>query len=918
MDGKSNHLKKRKKYRLSTRFLSFSLLITISIVIAFALFSIIKEYNLFKKNAVIQRENLRNDVDSLLKNEVDRVVDYIRFSNLFTEKKLRTELQNRGHQAWNIAHNIYLENQNSSTNKVKKAIKDALRSIRFFNDRGYFFITSMKGIEELYPVRPEFEGVNVLNLQDSKGNYIIQHEIELLKQQDEGFVIDYWYKPGGSSDSAYPKTSFVKRFTPFNWYIGCGEYLDNVENDLKQEVLATLKSSLFSTKNNLFIYDEKGLLLLDPKPNAEHLSENFQSIHLQKKHLFDKIQQQITKAETSFFDIELIEYDSLNDKSYKIHARKLSRWNWIVASYSDLSLIEEKIIDENQFLKEELKSRLIGLLFFVLIVVIAIFILTRELQKIIRNAFIDFSHQLAGMINAQQPIDPEKFQMENFSIMAEYANKLLKNQLAAKKALGISEAKFHNLYKNAPVMILAVDHEMNLKLCNQTCDDFFNIHSDKFIGLPLPLARIIKTEDFDKLTEGLKSCDNKFKEYELNIIDGKQYIQNWASFKSNDDMVFWVGYDLTDLKKMQIKLNERQAFLNILINSIPTPVFYKDNKGRYQGANDAFSKMIGKSSEEYIGKEVYEVAPKHLADEYLEMDLSLMRTGGSQIYENLVKHADNSEHYYIFYKTVYNDLSGKPGGIIGIMLDITDRKKVEEQLRELNATKDKFFSIIAHDLKNPFNSLLGLSELLNLSYEEMNKEQHKEIIENMHLSANTLYTLLENLLHWARSQSGAMEYKPENINLFDLTTTVLILSNKQAEEKQITILNKLTNPLNVYADPQMTSTVIRNLISNAIKFTPENGEITIAQKMFSPEFAEISITDTGVGIPEVVRTHLFDIGNKVSTKGTRKESGSGLGLILCKEFVEKNGGKINIESTVGKGSRFYFTIPIQKTDTVKN
>ncbi len=910
MEAKNKKRKERKKYRLSTRFLSISLFITISIVIAFAVFSVIKEYNLFKENAEIQRKNLRNEVDSLMKNEVDKAIDYIRFTNLFTEKKLRDELRERGHQAWGIANNIYLENSGKSQRQIKKSIKDALRPIRFYNERGYYFICSMSGIEELYPVRPEFEGTNVIELQDSKGKYVIQNEIELLKREQEGFVVDYWYKPGGSADSAYSKTSFVKRFDPFSWYIGCGEYLDNVENDLKGEVLGKLKSALYSKSGNLFIFDKRGLLLLDSEPQGSQQSKDFRFISSNKEHIFSRLQNQISKAETSFFDISLIEHDSVNKKSYKIHARQLPEWDWIICSYSDLSIIDGKILDEKHYLQEELKSRFLALALFLLVVVVVIFILTKELQKMIRKAFVDFSHQLAGMINEQRPIDPDKFQLENFSVMAEYANKLLEKQLEVQKALTNSEDRFQKLYKNAPVMILAIDDKMNLKLCNKTCDKFFKIQSEKFINKMLPLAQTIENNDFEKLRNSLKSCDNIFREHELHFMNGEIYIQNWASFKVDDNLEFWVGYDLTELKLIQRQLKERHAFLNTLINSIPIPVFYKDIEGKYLGANEAFCEMLGKSHEELIDKEVFEVAPKHLAEKYRQMDLDLIKQGGSQVYEYHVKHPNESEHFYVFYKTVYNDLAGKPGGIIGIMLDITDRKRVEEQLRELNATKDKFFSIIAHDLKNPFNALLGLSDVLNISYNSLNEDQRKEIVQNVYSSAETLYKLLENLLHWARSQSGSLEFNPEKINLGKIICSVIEISEKQAEEKQIIIDNKVSEDVHAFADNQMIHTVLRNLISNAIKFTGVGGLVTIEYQLLASKDVQITVKDTGVGIPEKNIDKLFRIDTKVSTRGTKQENGTGLGLILCKEFVAKNGGEIGVESEEGLGSRFYFTLPV--------
>ncbi len=246
-------------------------------------------------------------------------------------------------------------------------------------------------------------------------------------------------------------------------------------------------------------------------------------------------------------------------------------------------------------------------------------------------------------------------------------------------------------------------------------------------------------------------------------------------------------------------------------------------------------------------------------------------------------------------------------------------QKVEErthQLEELNRTKDKFFSIIAHDLKNPFNTLLGFTELMRINFERYSMEQIKNYIDILYETADSGYALLKNLLEWSRSQTGSLKRTPEVIDIVDITKDVIQLLEMSASKKQINIINNLSNHITAYADLNMIHTTIRNLLSNAIKYTNTGGAIEINSEE-SGNMVTISVKDNGIGIPSENINKLFRIDINLSTKGTNDESGTGLGLLLCKEFIEKNGGKIWVESEPEKGSQFFFTIPLKELTIVQ-
>ncbi len=239
-------------------------------------------------------------------------------------------------------------------------------------------------------------------------------------------------------------------------------------------------------------------------------------------------------------------------------------------------------------------------------------------------------------------------------------------------------------------------------------------------------------------------------------------------------------------------------------------------------------------------------------------------------------------------------------------------KIANAELEEINKTKDKFFSIIAHDLINPFNSMLGFSELLSRDYDILDDVEKKEYLKIIYSSIENTHKLLDNLLIWSRTQKGTIDFKPEYKNLYLLATQTVDLLHLSALNKAITITTEIPKEISIYTDEYMFSTILRNLLSNAIKFTENKGVIKIEAHAENSRFIQISVEDNGVGISKEKQSHLFDLNKSISTEGTEKEAGTGLGLFICKEFIEKHGGEIWVESQPDIGSKFVFTIPANK------
>jgi two-component system sensor histidine kinase/response regulator len=229
------------------------------------------------------------------------------------------------------------------------------------------------------------------------------------------------------------------------------------------------------------------------------------------------------------------------------------------------------------------------------------------------------------------------------------------------------------------------------------------------------------------------------------------------------------------------------------------------------------------------------------------------------------------------------------------------------QLKALNANKDKFFSIIAHDLKSPFAGLVVVANLIKENIERWSKNEIKRSADQLQKSVDNLYALIENLLTWSRFQQGAMEYTPQFVDFQFIIARNAALLIQNARQKQITLRNSVQEQIPVFIDVNMID-VVRNLLSNAIKFTKASGTVEISAT-HDENTIKVAISDTGIGIPEKSLPDLFRIDAKTRQVGTAGEQGTGLGLILCKEFVKKHAGKIWVESEVGRGSTFWFTLP---------
>jgi len=364
-------------------------------------------------------------------------------------------------------------------------------------------------------------------------------------------------------------------------------------------------------------------------------------------------------------------------------------------------------------------------------------------------------------------------------------------------------------------------------------------------------------------------------------------------------------------KRVLDKLENSELRLKLTLNSAKEGLWDWNNITDEVYFSDTWCSMVGYAPEEIAPHFSSWVKLIHTDDmPLINEELTKHMNGETEYYEIAfrMKSKDGSWKWVLTHgKVIQRDENNKPMRTVGTHIDITRQKEIEEQLKESIDTKNKMFSIIAHDLRGPIGNFIPILDLLT-DKEELDEDIKKTLLNELKKSTKTTFDLLENLLNWSRSQTNSLSLYPTHFIINNIIKDVVDLLSPSAAQKEITIDVKAEKSWSVFADIDTLTLVLRNLLSNSIKFTPHKGTITITVQNLGTQI-EIEIADNGIGMEKDVVENMFKINSFTTTRGTSNEKGSGLGLVLCKDFIEKNGGQIRAESVWGEGSKFFITIP---------
>jgi len=486
----------------------------------------------------------------------------------------------------------------------------------------------------------------------------------------------------------------------------------------------------------------------------------------------------------------------------------------------------------------------------------------------------------------------------------------------------------NDLFTQSPIAIELFDSNGVLTNANQACFNLFGIQGiaevkdfnlfedsclNEHIIIDIKAGKAIKNEtlfSFDRI---------KSRKLYRTTRQGACYLESYIKPTTNERNEI-TGYmvhiiEITERKQTELALHQgEEKFRRIIESSTNGLYFYQlDENDRliFIGANPAADRMIGFSHESLIGQSIEDAFPELTPAWLPELCKGIAKGNiGSQGFDFEHSNELNPKYYNVrAFQTGKNTITVS-------FTDISKRKKAEnllevqaKELNELNSTKDKFLSIIAHDLKNPFNAILGFSDLMLKNFYQLDDETLLKGLSTIESASVQAYKLLENLLIWSQNQTGRSKFTPEILNLKTQVMESLSAIESAATKKEIQVILDIRKSFQIFADKNMIDSIFRNLISNAIKFSHKKSKIKITATSYDHEI-QISVIDHGVGIASEKLSAIFKIDQHLNTLGTDNEQGTGLGLILCKDFIIRHNGKIWVESTPGKGSIFTISLPL--------
>lgn len=481
-------------------------------------------------------------------------------------------------------------------------------------------------------------------------------------------------------------------------------------------------------------------------------------------------------------------------------------------------------------------------------------------------------------------------------------------RIKAKEIIEQQQIFLRNIIDTDPNYISVKNSEGKYELINKATAEVFGTTPSEMLGkydneffTEEELKNLRKTETQAlKLLEEIIIPEEKLIDSEGKIHLLQTFKRAIDSQKEDEKLVLSVANDITDLKNTERALRENERRIHTLLKVIPDIVFRFNKYNMLLDYHAQTQNSLLKNTENITGKNIFEFLGDNLAEEIILFSEKAFSSNRIQTFE----YDKEDEAFYYDVRIVNNS----DDEYIVIIRDITSIKRSQIELKALNDSKDKFFSIISHDLRSPFSSLISLTDLIADENDDLTLDEIKTLSKSISNSARAIFNLLENLLHWSRVQTGRIDYNPEKIDLYKIIKQILPIYSSNIKNKNISLSINIIEELTAFADSNMTEIILRNLISNALKFTRQKGSIIIDYKE-NEEFIIINITDNGVGIHPDKMDKLFKIDENISSLGTQNERGSGLGLILCKEFIELNGGKLTVNSKSGEGSVFSFSLP---------
>ncbi len=878
---------------------------------------IVQEYSSFNRQAAQMRVTELERCRGNLKAQVEAVTDFILFNRSQVEERIQENVKNRVYEAHAIASHIHETYQNEkSPEQLKKMVIEALRSIRFYRGKGYYFTTSLEGVSQLFTGKIEVEGTNILDMQDSGGAYVIQDLISLVREEGEGFYRYSWTKPQ-SKGNDFKKISFVKHFAPFDWFIGTGFYLDDMEQQVKAEVLERISTLHFDKNISIFAGQWDGLILVGPKAGENMLSEI-------SGDGADVVAKLVEKAKSGGGFVTSVMPDPAGHRAVSqiSYVRGVEPWQWYVGAAENMAEIEAPIEQARTAMLDRVKGSVARIVIVLICLLAVAWFYARRMSLQTKRNLHDISSFFEKSVDPSLPHDTVTYDFLEFQQLADSAKKVVDQRQQVFRELRANEKRYRALFDAASDVILISEKGVFVD-CNQKALEMFGCEREQIIGLrpedlspeQQPDGKESKEMADEKTIAALRGQQQFFawtgKRYDGTLFDAE------VSLKSieldNKTLILCIARDVTKRKHIEKQLL-RQASA---IEQAAEEVIIIDRHGVIEYVNPAFEAITGYGLEEVTGKDgdffvadVDDPDPGTIAmwgaiDEGVSWRGRMKSTGknGRLIVEEAIA-------------SPIVDSDGNRMGFVVIKRDMSEQVKVESMFRQTQKMEaiGTLAGGIAHDFNNILAAIFGFTEicLLEVDKDSPTRQKLEKILE----AAGRARDLVKQILTFSRSADTPRQ-PVRLISIVKETVKLLTASLPSTIEIRANLLSEEA----VMADPTGLHQVLMNLCTNAAHAMRESGgvmeiglitvELDLDFARLHPgitagQFIKLSVSDTGHGMEDEVKERLFD--PFFTTKA--ENEGSGMGLAVVHGIVSGCGGTMIVSSELGQGSTFNVYFPV--------
>ncbi|MGD9899350.1 MAG: cache domain-containing protein [Calditrichaceae bacterium] len=904
-------------------------LILMSVSIGF--FWITAEFRQFEQQSEELERTYIESQKKMVRDQVENVISYIQYNRTVYEKNLRADLKQRVYQAHAIASNIYNQNKHRYPDSdLKRMVIDALRPARFNSGRSYFIVTDMNGVSRLYPPEPSVEGTSLGEWVDADGKYVTKEIIALIKKKKEIYRKYYWHRPDDNSGNTSPKIGFVKIFEPFNWFIGTGEFLDNVENDIKKEVLERISRISYDENGYVFVNTFDGIALII---DSEKYKAGDNVWELTDTNGVKVVQLERKAAENP--EGGYIHYSWLKP-STRQHSPKISfikavsDWKWMIGAGVYLDDINSVISAHKKQLKMGVMQHIISILLLFIFVLTLTLLLANYYSEKIKDEFDIFTSFFKQAAHKHKKISEGKLKLDEFKVLAESANYMVGEREKIENELIINKQRMDDLTSSVNGFLWSANSDKNRNISYSIyTENIYRItgyKSEEFLNANGSLwSSIIHPDDSGFVKTSINALlDGQAAHGEYRVIrkDGNiRWLYETAEPLLDENgitcQINGVCVDITDRIKVEEDLAAEKERLAVTLRSIGDAVITTDIHGNIVMLNNVAEELTGWTQSEAHGKPLHAVF--RIIDEKTKKPAEnpvkkVMKSGAivGLASSTLLISKDGTERIIADSGAPIRDRDSKILGIVLVFRDITEHRFLENEVlknRKLESV-GLLAGGIAHDFNNLLTAILGNISLAKLNLKPGEKTFDR--LDDAEKATMRAKDLTQQLLTFSRG--GAPVKKLSDVGMLIKETSEFALRGSNVK-------SKISIPKNLWSievDEGQLSQVMNNLVINADQAMPEGGKLEIIAEnlhvkedknslLKSGKYIKVIIRDEGIGIPMNHLDKIFD------PYFTTKQQGNGLGLATTHSIIKNHQGYITVKSELGRGTEFIIYLPAVAT-----